>query len=139
MASETQTTSFQRPYPGLARIRLSFPFVISGEGPASLKPRVGQGGSLPGGSGQKLNVAAWPLPVTRQGLEFAAPQFAPGVPLEKLSCKEPKETCVPSHLPASSPHHGPRISAARPEATGLSGCRAELQKLQLSRGEAIPL
>lgn len=80
MASETQTTSFQRLYPGLARVRLSFPFVISGEGPASLKPRVGQGGSLSGGSEQKLNVAEWPLPVTRQGLGFGSPVWARGAP-----------------------------------------------------------
>lgn len=95
MASESQTTSSQRLYPGLARVRLSFPFVISGEGPASLKPRAGQGSSLSGGSEQKLNVAEWPLPVTRRGLGFGSPQFAPEVHLEKLTCKEHEKNCVP--------------------------------------------
>lgn len=96
MASETQTTSSQRLYPGLARVRLSFPFVISGEGLASLKPRAGQGGSLSGGSEQKLNVAEWPLPVTRQRLGFGypplapphTPRFGPEGHLEKLTCKK---------------------------------------------------
>lgn len=64
---------------------LSFPFVISGEGMASLKSRVGQGGSLLGGFEQKLKVAKWLLPTTRQGFGFDSPVLARAAPWETHS------------------------------------------------------
>lgn len=139
VALETKTTSFQRPYPGLAGVVLSFPFVISGEGQASLKPRLGQGGSLVGGFEQKLKVAPWLLPTTRRGCGSAFPA-QPGPHLQMLAHEERGDSGIPAlrevcTFPAppplrASPPPGlrrgcPRNLAARPEATQLSGFRGE--------------
>lgn len=62
---------------------LSFPFVISEEGTASLKSRVGQGGSLSGGFEQKLKGGAKSLLPTRQVfLGFSSPITARDTPGE---------------------------------------------------------
>lgn len=78
---------------------LSFPFVISGEGTASLKARVGQGGSLSGGFEQKLKVAKWLLPMTRHGLVFSS-GFWPETCLKKHTPKGCENSCVPAAVRA---------------------------------------
>lgn len=79
MALETKTTSFQRLYPGLAGVRSVFSICHFWGGQASLKSRVGQGGSLFRGFKQKLKVAEWLLPPQGKGLG-SAPWFGPECP-----------------------------------------------------------
>lgn len=107
---------------------LSFPFVISGEGMASLKSRVGQGGSLLGGFEQKLKVAKLLLPMTRQGLGFGS-GFWPETCLKKHTPKGCEKSCVPTAVRAEifPPYPQPglrgraiRISEPNLEATRLS-------------------
>lgn len=78
---------------------LPFPFVISGEGTASLKSRVGQGGSFSTGFEQKPKVAETLLPTTGQGLG-SAPRFGPEMRLEKLTRKGCEKSCVPTQVRA---------------------------------------
>lgn len=121
---------------------LSFPFVISGEGTASLKSRVGQGGSLLGGFEQKLKVAKLLLPMTRQGLGFGS-GFWPETCLKKHTPKGCGKSCVPTAVRAEifPPYPLPGLRAIRISEPNLrphgslSGFRLELWKPQLEQKE----